>query len=166
MDANEFFNTLFDKLEGLLKPSAHQHMLTELFGYDEFTRYPCCRKNKRYIYVVRPYVFCFSGKLANQLISKECDHTSERDEPFYSVSVEIKNKENIEQSFDLFVEGEMLTGDNKYFCDRCGEARETLKRSVKFSNKLWLFIIMTLWCLLLCGTGRALRNCLRYWSSI
>jgi ubiquitin C-terminal hydrolase len=65
---------------------------------------------------------------ANQLISKECEHISVRDEPFYSISVEIKNKKDLTESFELYVEGELLSGDNKYYCDGCGAGRETLKR--------------------------------------
>jgi ubiquitin carboxyl-terminal hydrolase 34 len=62
------------------------------------------------------------------ILPKECPHSSEREEPFYSLGVEIKNKEDLNGSLSLFVEGEMLVGDNKYFCDTCNRSVETLKR--------------------------------------
>jgi len=102
MDANEFFNMLFDKLDQQLRPTPQARLLRTIFG----------------------------GYLSNQLISEECGHSSERPEPFYSITIEIKNKSRIEESLDLFIEGEMLAGVNKYFCERCGIGRDTRKRCV------------------------------------
>src|SRR5690606_17955129 len=51
MDANEFFNMLFDKLETHLKDTNQRRLLPHLFA----------------------------GKLSNQLICQECSHKSERD---------------------------------------------------------------------------------------
>ena len=45
--------------------------------------------------------------------STECDYRSEREEPFYIITAEIKNKPTLEDSFQLFVEPELLSGDNK-----------------------------------------------------
>jgi ubiquitin C-terminal hydrolase len=61
----------------------------------------------------------FGGTLCNQIIPRECPHRNEREEPFYTISIEIKNKKDIRESLELFVEGELLTDDNKYFCDTC-----------------------------------------------
>eukprot|EP01105_Mastigella_eilhardi_P024464 TRINITY_DN6382_c0_g1_i1.p2 TRINITY_DN6382_c0_g1~~TRINITY_DN6382_c0_g1_i1.p2 ORF type:complete len:2586 (-),score=681.76 TRINITY_DN6382_c0_g1_i1:7878-14936(-) len=102
MDANEFFNMLFDKLDNVLK------------------RVPAQRNLLKSI---------FSGTVCNQLICKECPHGSEREESFFSLSVEMKNKKNIMEALDLFVEGEMLSGDNKYSCEICQRGVDTLKRS-------------------------------------
>jgi ubiquitin C-terminal hydrolase len=100
MDANEFFNMLFDRLENLLKGTPQEKVLKEVFG----------------------------GTLCNQIIPRECPHKNEREEPFYTISVEIKNKKDILESLKLFVEGELLTGDNKYYCETCKQHVETLKR--------------------------------------
>ncbi|ELR15597.1 ubiquitin domain containing protein [Acanthamoeba castellanii str. Neff] len=100
MDANEFFNNLFAKLEDHLKGSEEEKLLSDVFG----------------------------GELSNQLIPKECTHRSERLEPFYSLSIEIKNKKDIEESLKLFIAGEMLQGENKYKCEICQKGRDTLKR--------------------------------------
>ncbi len=50
MDANEFFNNLFAKLEEQLKGTPEENLLKNVFG----------------------------GELCNQLIPKECPHRSER----------------------------------------------------------------------------------------
>jgi ubiquitin C-terminal hydrolase len=91
MDVNEFFNVLFDKLEALLKGSPQEKLLDYWFG----------------------------GKISNQLICKDCPHRSERAETFYILSLEVKNKRSIKESLELYIEGEMLEGDNKYMCQTC-----------------------------------------------
>eukprot|EP01105_Mastigella_eilhardi_P025904 TRINITY_DN722_c0_g1_i6.p1 TRINITY_DN722_c0_g1~~TRINITY_DN722_c0_g1_i6.p1 ORF type:complete len:1637 (+),score=419.07 TRINITY_DN722_c0_g1_i6:175-5085(+) len=102
MDADDFLKTLFDKLETALKPiQTHRDLLKSVFG----------------------------GVLCNQLICKECPHRYERAEGCFSLSVEIKNKKNLVEALQLFVEGEMLTGDNAYMCEQCGRRIATLKRS-------------------------------------
>ena len=58
----------------------------------------------------------FRGKIENQLIGKDCKHISAREENFFTLSLEIKNKSSIEQSLDMYVAGELLEGDNKYMC--------------------------------------------------
>jgi ubiquitin carboxyl-terminal hydrolase 34 len=46
---------------------------------------------------------------------------SEREEKFFTLQLEVKHKRNILESLDLFVEGEMLEGDNKYFCEKANQ---------------------------------------------
>ena len=53
------------------------------------------------------------------MVSRECAHTTQRDEAFTMVSLDVKNKSNLQQSLDLFVEGDLLDGDNKYSCTAC-----------------------------------------------
>ena len=35
---------------------------------------------------------------------------------------------NLQESLDQFVKGELLEGDNAYFCEKCQEKRNTVKR--------------------------------------
>jgi ubiquitin C-terminal hydrolase len=100
MDANEFFNMLFDRIEACIKGSPQEKLLDVLFG----------------------------GRVEHQLVSQECEHTSRREEGFFILSLEVKNKRSVLESLQLYVEGEMLEGDNKYFCAECKEKRRTLKR--------------------------------------
>jgi ubiquitin carboxyl-terminal hydrolase 34 len=91
MDASEFFNVFFDRLETALKGSPQQALLDRLFG----------------------------GKVVNQLICYECPHRSERAEKFFILSLEVKDKSSLYESLKLYVQGEMLDGQNKYFCQVC-----------------------------------------------
>lgn len=100
MDAVEFVNGLFDGLETHLKTTDQENFLKNLFG----------------------------GYLSNQIIPTECDHKKETLEDFYTISLEIKNKNNLIDSLKLFIEGEILSGDNKYNCETCGKRVEILKR--------------------------------------
>jgi ubiquitin carboxyl-terminal hydrolase 9/24 len=70
----------------------------------------------------------FQGVLANEFICKGCPHYSEREEPFLAISLQVKNKHSIKESLDSFVEGEMLEGDNAYYCEKCEKKVNTLKR--------------------------------------
>ena len=100
MDVNEFFNVLFDKLEALIRGTRHEKMLDYTFG----------------------------GKIINQLICVDCPHRSERLENYYILSLEVKNKRSVKESLELYVEGEMLEGDNKYYCQKCKKKVAALKR--------------------------------------
>ena len=100
MDADEFFNMLFEKLENALKGSNRESFFRDFFG----------------------------GKVCNQVISKECDHVSENFEDFYTISVAVKGKNSLSESLDLYVECDILEGDNKYECSKCSAKVDALKR--------------------------------------
>ena len=100
MDADEFFNMLFEKLENGLKGTPYESFFKHFFG----------------------------GKVCNQVISKECDHVSENYEDFYTISVAVKGKNTLEEALDLYVEGDVLEGDNKYQCGKCESKVDALKR--------------------------------------
>lgn len=101
----------------------------------------------------------FGGKLIQQVISKECEHISEREEDFFALQVwavllcmyicinetlghviktfqysiiytqcEVKNKKNIEESLQLYIQEELLEGDNKYLCAQCDKKVNAAKR--------------------------------------
>jgi ubiquitin C-terminal hydrolase len=74
---------------------------------------------------------CFEGKTVNQIIpvGGSCPHYSEREEPFYHISLEVKNKLNIQQSLDMFVRSDLLEGDNAYLCEKCGKKVSAAKRT-------------------------------------
>eukprot|EP01129_Flabellula_baltica_P011122 TRINITY_DN4802_c0_g1_i1.p1 TRINITY_DN4802_c0_g1~~TRINITY_DN4802_c0_g1_i1.p1 ORF type:complete len:2081 (-),score=416.76 TRINITY_DN4802_c0_g1_i1:9-6251(-) len=100
MDAEEFFNMLFDKLENLLSGTPQSSVLENYYG----------------------------GYLVYQVISKECEHTSERREKFYTMSVGVQGKRKITESLDLFIQGDMLDGDNKYHCEKCDKKVKAVRR--------------------------------------
>jgi ubiquitin C-terminal hydrolase len=87
------------------------------YGHARSSQWPQ-KDNRRFLKNI------FGGVLSNQLICQEgCTHTKERKESFYSISVDVKNKPNLLKSLELYVEGEMLEGDNAYYCEPCKEVR-------------------------------------------
>lgn len=84
----------------------------------------------------------FQGVFANEFICKGCPHYSEREEPFLAISLQVKNKHSIKESLDSFVEGEMLEGDNAYWCEKCEKKINTLKRCCikRMPNVLFLVL--------------------------
>jgi len=100
MDADEFFRGLLDKLEFQLKGLPQEKVL------DRF----------------------FRGSFTYQTISKECEHTSEREEAYYNLQLEIKDKSKLNESLEALVASDLLDGDNKYHCDRCNKKVTALRR--------------------------------------
>lgn len=101
-DVFEFAITFMDKLEGLLKGSPQEHLISQHFG----------------------------GLQANELIGKgTCIHRSKRDEAFVILPLDVKDKKSILESLSSFVEGEPLEGENAYQCDHCEAKVSALKRS-------------------------------------
>ncbi|KAJ3445331.1 ubiquitin carboxyl-terminal hydrolase faf-x-related [Anaeramoeba flamelloides] len=100
-DANEFLNVLFEKIEkGLKKDQIRQNLLNDIFG----------------------------GCLIHQVICQEKKHISEREEPFFTISLEVKNKHYLRDSLELFIQGDKLTGENQYYCEQCRKKVDALKR--------------------------------------
>src|SRR5690606_12944849 len=67
MDVDEFFNLLFDRLEGQMPSKEVKDKFRALYG----------------------------GNLVQQVKSKECAHISEREEPFSAIQCDIKGKANL-----------------------------------------------------------------------
>jgi hypothetical protein len=80
MDIDEFSMILFDKIENKLNRIRSPNFIRQLFG----------------------------GTYSNEVISKDCKHSSEREEPFLSISLDVKK--HIGDSFQSLVKGEMLEG--------------------------------------------------------
>ena len=100
MDADEFFNMLCEKVESSLKGTNQEKLLNNIWACDVVT----------------------------QLICKECNYISERSEPSFTVSLDTKNKNNILEALELYVQGEMLEGDNAYMCTKCDKKVDALMR--------------------------------------
>jgi ubiquitin carboxyl-terminal hydrolase 34 len=92
MDADEFYNLLFDQWEGqMLSPEVKQRFRS-----------------------------FYGGQTVNQIKSKECEHVSERVESFFVVQCDVQGKANLHESLQAFVDGDVMEGDNKYKCESCG----------------------------------------------
>lgn len=77
MDVDEFFSTLMDRVEELLKPSKNEFIIKDVF----------------------------EGKLSNELIGRGggCNHVSEREESFLAVNLPVKSKKNLQECLASFV---------------------------------------------------------------
>ncbi|KAK3380099.1 hypothetical protein B0T24DRAFT_519847 [Lasiosphaeria ovina] len=102
MDVDEFYNLLFDRWEGQLLTSEEKHQFRSFYG----------------------------GQLVQQVSSKECEHISERLEPFSAIQCDIKGKSSLQESLQAYVDGEIMEGaDNKYKCSTCDRHVDAVKRA-------------------------------------
>ena len=101
MDVDEYFQTLFDRLENILDQTANSSMIKSQF----------------------------EGATVQQIKSSDCEHISEKEELFYSLQCDVKGKKDVVESLLSFIEGEVLDGDNKYFCERCSKKVNAVKRT-------------------------------------
>ncbi|KAG6039646.1 hypothetical protein E4U41_002343 [Claviceps citrina] len=101
MDVDEFYNLLFDRWEGQLLQSEDKKKLRSFFG----------------------------GQLVQQVKSKECEHISERLEPFSAIQCDIKGKSTLQESLQAYVDGEIMEGENKYKCSTCDRHVDAVKRA-------------------------------------
>jgi ubiquitin carboxyl-terminal hydrolase 9/24 len=99
-DVDEFLNMAIDRVKTLVKGKEEEKVIKNLY----------------------------QGVFANEFICKGCPHYSEREENFMTISLQVKNKHSIQESLESFVEGEMLEGDNAYYCEKCEKKMNTLKR--------------------------------------
>ena len=114
MDVFEFFNMLMDRIETQLKGSKDPDLIKKHFG----------------------------GNTTIEIISKVCNHHSEREEPFLAVNLQVKNMKNIEQSLQSMIQGEVLDGDNAYQCEKCDKKITAVRRMClkKLPNHLILVL--------------------------
>ncbi|KAI0969306.1 hypothetical protein F4678DRAFT_439977 [Xylaria arbuscula] len=101
MDVDEFFNLLFDRWEAQFTLDSDKKALRSVYG----------------------------GQLVQQVKSKECEHISERIEPFAAIQCDIKGKSSLEESLQAYVDGEIMEGDNKYKCSSCDRHVDAVKRA-------------------------------------
>ncbi|KAI1500599.1 ubiquitin carboxyl-terminal hydrolase [Biscogniauxia marginata] len=101
MDVDEFYSLLFDRWEVQLPSEPDKKALRSIYG----------------------------GQLVQQVKSKECEHISERIEPFSAIQCDIKGKTSLEESLQAYVDGEIMEGDNKYKCSDCDRHVDAVKRA-------------------------------------
>jgi ubiquitin C-terminal hydrolase len=103
-DALEYFHILCDHLDNALKGGNDEKLLSRFFG----------------------------GRSATQLICRGCPHRYERFEHFFTLQLAVfSNRSNsVMGALQDFVAGELLEGDNQYFCSQCNKKVDTVKRTV------------------------------------
>lgn len=101
MDAMEFLETFFDRLEAQLAGTPQHDLVKRIFG----------------------------GKARVELIPRGCPHRTERLEDFLALPLEVRGKHNLETSLAEWARGDLLAGDDQYKCETCDTKRDTVKRS-------------------------------------
>lgn len=110
MDVDEFCNLLMDRIEASIKGTESADLVKRNFG----------------------------GVISHEIICKGCPHLSEREEPFFALSLAVKNKKTIEQCLQAMINGDLLEGDNAYYCEQCQKKVNAVKRMClkKLPNQL------------------------------
>lgn len=75
-------------------------------------------------------------------LDPEVEYSNETYEPFLTVTVEIKGKRNLEEALDLYIKGDILDGEDKYFCEEINRKIDAQKRC--FFKNLPNTLIITL----------------------
>lgn len=70
----------------------------------------------------------FQGLLTNETRCLMCETVTSRDEAFLDLSINISPDTSLSSCLRQFSESEMLSGRNKFFCDRCSSLQEAEKR--------------------------------------
>ena len=107
-DAVEFLNTVVDSVDEALKSLNLPQICSKVLG----------------------------GTFADQKICKDCPHRYSREEDFTLLSVDIRHSQNLKESLEQYVIGELLDGPNAYFCEKCNKKviREELRMESKGSS--------------------------------
>ncbi|CAH1782281.1 unnamed protein product [Owenia fusiformis] len=99
-DALEFFNSLVDSLDEALKSLSYPTVLSKVLG----------------------------GSFADQKICQDCPHRYSREESFTTLNIDIRNQQNLLESLEQYVKGDLLEGANAYRCEKCDKKVDTVKR--------------------------------------
>jgi len=70
----------------------------------------------------------FAGELSNELRCLYCETITRRNEPFFDFSLETLPDSSVYNSLQQFSKSEVMSGNDKYFCDVCGAHQEAVKR--------------------------------------
>lgn len=70
----------------------------------------------------------FEGTLTSETRCLTCENTSQRDEAFLDLSVDLEQHTSVTSCLRKFSEEEMLCERNKFHCDKCGGLQEAEKR--------------------------------------
>ena len=80
-DSHEFVNIAFERLENMLKSTPQKNIMTDVFSAKQCTHMTC----------------------------SNCNYTKQRIEDYYILSVPVKKMNNLEESFNAYTDGEIIS---------------------------------------------------------
>ena len=115
MDVDEFYINILDKIENRLKGTKNENLVK----------------------------YFFQGRQNDILTFQEgCTHHRTNINNFYSIQLQIQNKNNIYESLDALTEGELMNGDNCIFCPLCNKKLPVVKsQNFKSLPRILLFVL-------------------------
>lgn len=119
-DALEFFNSLVDSLDEALKALGHPPMLSKVLGgsfADQKICQGCPHRWALFLYLIINTNF-YGEELfvTNGFVFRyECE------ESFTTLNVDIRNHQNLLDSMEQYVKGDLLEGANAYHCEKCNK---------------------------------------------
>ncbi|KAL7283349.1 hypothetical protein ACG7TL_002778 [Trametes sanguinea] len=66
----------------------------------------------------------FEGKQVYNTVCQNCLRRSERDSDFLEIELNLENNATLEERLLALLEPELLSGDNKYFCQQCDDLQD------------------------------------------
>lgn len=98
-DIQELNRVLFDALEKSFKDTPQENFINELY----------------------------QGILLDKLRCQKCKKDRVREDKYLDIPLVIRNISSLEKALDLFVEPELLDGDNQFFCENCNKKCDVTK---------------------------------------
>lgn len=99
-DAMEFYSQIVDTLDEAMKDDSEISAIQEYLG----------------------------GTFSDQKICRDCPHRFSREEAFTSISVDVRSQHSLQESLAQFVKGDLLDGENSYYCETCDTKVAAIKR--------------------------------------
>ena len=69
----------------------------------------------------------FQGMLATSITCNNCNARTENHEPFFELPIDLNTNFSLRSSINFMEKTEIMEGDNKYYCDNCGNMVEAEK---------------------------------------
>ncbi|DAZ97684.1 TPA: hypothetical protein N0F65_009685 [Lagenidium giganteum] len=76
----------------------------------------------------------FQGQMNYVTKCLKCKNRSQRPSSYYEISLHVKGNKSVDQCVQQYLAGEVLDGDNKYFCDNC-QSKERAERCIELDAK-------------------------------
>lgn len=70
----------------------------------------------------------FGGTLVSSVTCHKCKKSSNKTDKFIDISLEISDTDTLTKSLEHFCKPENLTGNNKYFCEKCKMRNDSIKK--------------------------------------